>query len=248
MDLYFPLLLSGIAFFAFFLKAITGFGPAIILISLASLFLSPKDVIATSAILDFIAGSILFRGEGARSEPKFLLSITGAIVLGTVIGALGLSHIPAQTYIPLLGAAILSLSIWFAVFRGRSGASTLRSTLPSQCDLQDLGFSFLGGLSGGLFGISGPPIIFHLGRRYSKDAFRGILITIFLLAAVARIASYAAAGMVSGEVLKFVAYCVPGQLLGLYIGRRAFLKISEQVFSRAVAVLLFFVSLKLLFS
>ncbi len=230
------------------MKAVTGFGPAIILISLASLFLPAKEVITTSAILDLIAGMILFRKEGERSEPLFLLSVVGAIIAGTILGALGLKLIPAEKFNPLLGAAILSLAVWFAFVRSRNQSGELRSSLPARSDWQDLSFSFVGGICGGLFGISGPPIIFHLGRRYSKEAFRGILITVFLVAAFARVAMYSATGMMDQETLVYVAFCVPGQLAGLYFGTRAFLGISERRFSTIVALLLFFVSMKLLVS
>jgi len=243
-----PLLffLPPIAFLAFFLKAVTGFGPAIILISLASLFLPAKSVIATSAVLDVIAGAILFQSEGAKTQPRFLIILTSAMVLGTILGAIGLGLVSAEQFTPLLGLAILSLSIWFAFFRSRGNATSLRTSLPERCDAQDLSFSFLGGICGGLFGISGPPIIWHLGRRYQKEAFRGILITIFLVASLTRVASYSAAGMMDTSVLTFILFCIPGQLLGLYVGKRAFLGISERLFSIIVAAILFLVSVKFL--
>ena len=54
-------LLPLVAFLAYLLKAMTGFGPAIVFISLGSLFVSPHPAVVTSSILDIIAGIMLLK-------------------------------------------------------------------------------------------------------------------------------------------------------------------------------------------
>lgn len=240
------LTLPVIAFVAFSLKAMTGFGPAIVVISLGSLLFPPQAMIATSSILEFIAGAVLFRASVAKESPRFLLVLTAAMVMGTLIGAAALTAIPPAEFKPLLGFAILALALWFALFRARDGGSSLKSDLPKVCDRQDLSYSCLAGLCGGLFGISGPPIIWHLGRRYQKDAFRSILITVFVVEALTRVVIYSVGGLVDGSVLFYLALCLPGLFLGIYVGNRMFFDISERRFNVIVGVILLAISAKLL--
>ncbi len=240
------LALPMIAFAAFYLKAMTGFGPAIVVIAFGSLFIPPHAVIATSSILDFLAGAVLFRG-GAKKAPRFLVGLAAALVVGTILGAFILRSIPPGDFRPIFAVAILSIALWFTFFRARSGTESLRADLPERCDRQDIAWSSLGGLLGGMFGISGPPILWHLGRRYRKEAFRGILITVFVVAALTRVISFSIAGLVDRHVLFYVALSLPGQAAGLFFGNRAFFRLSERRFSVIVGVILIAVSLKLFF-
>lgn len=246
LDDYTLLALPLIAFVAFFLKAMTGFGPAIVVIAFGSLLLPPQAVIATSSVLDFMAGAVLFHGSGARSKPRFLVVLTGAMVVGTLIGAAALSSIPSDRFRPIFGFAILTLAVWFTFFRARGGAQNLHSELPDRCDREDIVYSTFAGFLGGLFGISGPPILWHLGRRYRKETFRSILITIFVVAAFARVVSFSIGGLIDRKVLYYIALCLPGQIAGLYFGSRAFMGISERRFSVIAGLILLAISVKLL--
>ena len=238
-------LLPCISFLAFLLKAMTGFGPAIVVISIGSLLFPPQAIIAASSVLDFIAGVVLLRKEGTKKEPRFLGVLIGVLAVGTVVGAAVLSNFSTEQFRPLLGIGILCLSIWFLFFRNRIGRDNLQAELPARCDGSDLTVSFISGCCGGLFGIGGPPLVWHLGRRYQKEALRGVLIAVFTAAALVRVGSYAMYGMIDSQVLLYVALSIPGQVLGLYLGTKLFLRISENHFSLIVGAILFAVSLKL---
>ena len=224
----------------------TGFGPAIVFISFGTLLFSPKEIIATSAVLDLLAGLLLAPSIGSREQPRFLLGLILAMSFGTVLGALALGIVSAEQYLLLLALAIFSLAIWFTFFRARNQSTVLRSSLPERAAADDLAFSAFAGLCGGLFGISGPPIIWHLGRQYQKEAFRGILVTIFVAVAFVRTTSYGVTGMMNQQVLTFVLVSIPGLLLGLMLGKKAFLGVSERRFSCVVGLVLFAVAIKLL--
>lgn len=238
LDSLFFLIITAIAAAAFFIKGLTGFGPALIFIPAGALFFAPQSVIVASSFLDLIAGLLMWRTVRSVQSVPFLAGIIAAMAAGTAAGVFLLSYFPADTFGVLLGLAIFILGLWFAVFRTKMTLGKLEAQLPEKCDRKDIGFAGASGVLGGLFGISGPPIIWHLGRRFQMHVFRDLLIVVFVFAAVARIVSFSIAGLVTTEAVTFFAAGMPGLLAGLYIGNRVFLKIDEVLFSRVVGTVL----------
>lgn len=235
-----------IAFVAFVLKAMAGFGPAIIVVSFGALLVPPRSIVATSAILDLVAGLILLRIDRARGGYRYWAPLAVAIVGGGIIGATFLKVIPAALFRRLLAIAICILGAWFILGRTRSNEPALADALPDRCSRSDGIFTFVGGFFGGLLGISGPPIIWHFGRRFSKEAFRRILIPLFAVEVFSRTVAYSALGVVDFRVLTYVAAALPGLLIGLYVGNKMFFTLSETFFSRIVGVVLLIVSIRIL--
>ena len=233
-----------IAFLAYLLKAMTGFGPAIVLISLGSLFLPAYSIVATSAILDILAGIVLLKVDWEDGVYRYWLPLAVAIVIGTVAGALLLKIFSPEGFHFILSIAITVIGVWFLFGRANLDEGKLRSHLPERCTGGDKGFTLLGGFCGGMFGISGPPIIWHFGRQFTKRAFRQVLVPVFVVAAVARSGMYSIIGIVDLQVIKYVAIAVPGLFLGIFLGNRIFFKISEVMFGRVVGIILVIIGVK----
>jgi uncharacterized membrane protein YfcA len=240
-------LLPLIAFAAFFLKAVSGFGPALVVVALASLILPPHIVVAASAMLDMVAGAALFAMDPSSRNRRFWIPPALAIVAGSVLGGVLLSRVDPEVFKTLLGASILCLGIWFGLFRGRGNGGGLTNEIPSKASGPDVAAAGLGGILGGFLGISGPPILWHFGRRLGKEPLRAVLIPIFLAAAIARVATYAWTGVITTPVLVAFGVALPGLIAGILAGNRTFLRISEQAFGRVIGVMLFLVGIRLLF-
>lgn len=238
-------LLPLIALAAFVLKGITGFGPAIVVIAFGSLLLPPQTIIAVSAILDLAGGGALLRMDRASRGRRFWIPLALAILLGAVAGSFFLKVVPAGPFRISLSAAIFLLGIWFLAGRGRIDPARLRDSFPDRCRPVDAAVTALGGFCGGFFGISGPPIIWHFGRMFTKQVFRQALIRIFLVAAAVRVIAYAGLGMVDGTIVLYALAAMPGLFLGIWLGDRIFLKISETAFGRIVGAVLLLVAVKL---
>lgn len=240
------ILLPIIAFLAYVLKAMTGFGPAIVVISLGTLFIAPQQIITTSSILDLIAGAILLTIDWKNTTHSYWISLTISITIGAIIGSIFLKIVPPAHFHKLLSGAILIVGIWFIINQPEKNKNKLLSKLPQKCSKTDISMTFFGGLCGGLFGISGPPIIWNFGRQFAKKAFRQVLVPIFLAAAIARTSMYSTMGLANWEVLKLVIVALPGMFLGLYVGNKIFFKLSELKFRRIVGIILVMVGMKLL--
>ncbi len=237
-----------IAFAAYFVKGLTGFGPAIVIVALGSMVVSPHVIIPTSAMLDLVAGVTLIRTIGPYGSYRFWLPLAGAIVIGALIGGLLLKLIPPEPLRVVLAGAILILGVWFIFYRARGGESVLKDRLPSSPGRLDFGFTLCGGISGGLLGISGPPILWHFGRKLAKEPLRNILIILFLAAATAQTITYTAVGLIDMRVITYTLVCLPGVFLGLAVGNRLFVRVSEKGFGMAVGALLIVIAGRMLVS
>jgi uncharacterized membrane protein YfcA len=235
-----------IALLAFTLKAMTGFGPALVVISLGSLFLPPQTVVAISAVLDLIAGAVLLRSDWVQGGQRYWAPLAAAIVIGSVVGAVFLTLIPTPQLRQLIGVAIFVLGLWFILGRARAHGPELAQELPARSTHRDRLVTLVGGVLGGLIGISGPPIIWHFGRQFTKRVFRQILVPVFVIAALARATTYGALGLVDAHVARCIAAALPGLAIGIYVGNRIFVSLSEVVFSRIVGLVLLVVSLRIL--
>jgi hypothetical protein len=239
-------LLPLIAFAAFFLKAVSGFGPAIVVVALGSLILPPHVVVAVSAMLDLVAGGALFAMEPGLRARRFWAPPAAAIVAGSMVGGVLLSLMDPTVFRVILGAAILVLGLWFGLLRGRGDRAALSPAVPERATAGDVAAAGLGGVMGGFLGISGPPILWHFGKKLGKEPLRAVLIPIFLAAAVARVATYAWSGILTMPVLATFGAALPGLIAGILAGNRAFFRISERAFGRVIGGMLVLVGLRLL--
>jgi len=239
------LLLPLVALLAFLVKGMTGFGPAIVVVSLGALFLPPQVVVVLSALLAGTAGLIMLWTDPIKGAGRFWIPLAVAMGIGSVIGGLSLKLILPQYFNIILAVVILALGVWFFVGRARKDEAELSDTLPAVCNAKDLGVALLAGVLGGAIGIGGPPMVYYMGRRFAKRSLRQPLVPVFLAASAARFFTYVAAGMVDRQVMIYSLASLPGLLLGVYFGNKAFFKVSEVLFSRIVAVVLVAVAVRL---
>jgi len=232
---------------AFFIKGAAGFGTALILMPVATVLVGVHDAIVASAILDIIGGAILFFRNPPSDSRGFWIPMAAGMVAGSIIGGVTLRFVPVHGFELFLGVVIIFLGLWFLSGRSGKDESELSAAPPSSASHADLAVSTFSGFCGGLFGISGPPIVFYLGSRLAKSAFRSTLVAVFMFGAMARLITYQAAGLTHFRAFLLGIVSIPGLLLGLYLGNHLFIRIREIWFSRLIGVILIISALRLLF-
>jgi uncharacterized membrane protein YfcA len=97
----------------------------------------------------------------------------------------------------------------------------------------------MGGLVGTLFGTGGPfyAIYFTL-RGLDKAAFRATFATNFLIDGGVRLAAYALTGLLTWHTLAGAVATLPLVAVGLYVGGRIHLGLSQRAFVRLVSLIL----------
>lgn len=217
-------------------QTLTGFAFGLVFLSLSAVFelASVADAANVATLLTVVNAVAFFR---ARREPLPWRMMAPALVASTLSVALGLwmlhwlSASAALLLKALLGAAILASAIALA----RNGRP--RDTLSPPSRFVMVGC--LSGLMGGLFGASGPPIVYHLYRQpLAVDLIRRSLLLMFTFNASTRLALNVSTGGISLRALVLAAIAVP-LVHGLTrVAMRWQRRIDVATLRRAVAALL----------
>jgi uncharacterized membrane protein YfcA len=229
------LYLLALVFLAYFCKAMTGFGSSIIMIALGSLVIGPVPALVLTALLDVISGFTLLRLDSTKDTRRLWVPLSLAMFLGVIAGGLLLKLLALQHLQYVIAGALLVVAIWLLFFRSRSDASG-ETPLPESYRPKDLVICLVAGASGGVTGISAPPLLYHFGRSFTKEATRRILTRVFLVESATRVVIYSALSVIQVPILIISLISIPFMFVGLYAGNRAFFRVPEACFSRVTGV------------
>lgn len=233
-----------LAFFSHIVKGITGFGPAIVFVSIGSVIHDPVEVIVLAALLDIIGGGYLsvlnphFFGNKEYWVPVGLL-----MVLGAIIGGLTLFVVPATVFELLLGGAIVLIAFWFLLGDSEpDGESDDTGDIRASDGL----VGTFSGFCGGFTGMGGPPLIAYLGAKFKKKLFRAVIVPIFLVAAIARFSTYGLLGMVNMNTIWIYVFPPLGVVLGNHVGNHFFEHVEQKWFTILIGIILLLSGIRLM--
>jgi uncharacterized membrane protein YfcA len=217
-----------------------GFGSGLIAVgSLALLFPELKDVVVLLLLLNLPAEAGVVAKSWRSVRWRGVASLCAGIAIGIPLGTAVLKGGEPRLVLALLGGFLLLVGIAFTRLRNRRPIRWPLWTGPP--------VGVLSGLLTGLFGTGGPPLIvyYHLSGL-DKTAFRGNLMMIFLLKTIVRVPAYLVAGLVTVPRLWSSLLALPAVVIGIWIGHRIHVRISEDTFRLLVGVLLGLIGLGLL--
>ncbi len=226
---------------AYFLKGLSGFGPALVFVPTMGLLLGPRIALVTSTFVDLLVGlGMLMTLRYQREDWHLISKMVGFMAAGTLVGAFLAGYIRPHVVLGLIGLFVVFFGVNFIAF-----------DLPLPPRL--LGTRFfqlgtgcaIGGLSGGLVGISGPFILAVTRPAMDKARFRRVLVAFFLCEGALRLAVYGAVGMWSLEVGRLAVVACPAVILGLLIGFRAHLSMGERKFNLILGGVLVLIALRI---
>jgi uncharacterized membrane protein YfcA len=214
-----------------------GFGSGLIAVGgLALLFPEIKDVVVLLLLVNLPAE--LWVCWQSRREIRWrpIAALGVGIALGIPVGAVVLKQSDPRFILVVLGWFLMAVGLIFLRLPAGGRLHPPAWAAPPA--------GLVSGLLTGLFGTGGPPLIiwYHLSAA-SKGAFRGNLMTIFLLMTFVRVPSYVAGGLVTAPRLWSTLLVLPAVLLGAWLGHRLHIRLSEAAFRRLVSGLLFVLGL-----
>ncbi len=230
------LYLLPLIFLAYFLKATAGFGSMIVMLAVGSLIIGPVPALLLTAFLDVVGGLALLKIDSTKDSKRLWVPLSLAMLIGVALGALLLKLVALPKLQYVLGVTLLVVGLWLILFK-RPNTDLPSQAMPATHSTKDLIVCFVSGTSGGLTGISAPPVLYYFANRFGKEALRRILTRIFLVESLTRITTYSLFGVMQLRIVLFGLAAIPVMYLGLYVGNHAFFKIPETWFRRLAGVI-----------
>ena len=225
--------LAIIALAAGFFQSVTGFGFALVAVSLGSLVAAPHEVVIQTF---FVSGllSLVQTHRGLHDIAwRDALGLTVAAALAMPLGVVVLTHSSAGQLRVLLGACTLGALVWL-VATERRGGDAWQSSWWSM--------AIAGGLSGVLntsIATNGPPLVIYLrGRALSPESFRGTISFVFSVSNVVGAVVLIAGGAVHRTGVEWAAWTLGPASIGLVGGFVVAGRLDPETFRRLVNGLL----------
>jgi uncharacterized membrane protein YfcA len=226
-----PVVLAG-AFAGGFVSGLAGFGTGLVALGIWLHAIEPGPATTLVAICSVVSQ--------VQTIPTVWHAIKPARVWPMILG--GLIGVPIGTWLLpqfrpdafRLGMGVLLIAFSSFMLLGR-----VRTAVQWGGRAADGVVGFLGGILGGLAGLSGPlPTMWATLRGWGKDERRGVFQAFNLSILLAAVLAHAVAGQLTAEVIGLVFIALPGTLAGAWVGARAYRRLSDRHFHRLVLGLL----------
>ena len=207
-----------------------GFGLALVMVPLLSLFLLPREFLPSYHMLALICQLILAIESRKHIRWRPLARLGGAAMVGIPLGTIALKHLP--TDIVSLTIAVLTL-VFATIFLVNARIRARKNAFVES--LVGLASGFLSGCTAQ----SGPPIIIYgLARQWDKDMFRATLLAYFSGLSMMTLIWYFSMGLVTVKATTTAGVALLPALAVAYLGVRLKNRVNEMVFRRVVLLVI----------
>lgn len=228
-----PLVLAGAAamtFGAAYIRGLTGFGMAIILVPLLGLIVSPGEAVVLGIFLQVLIGPVGLKIIYADAHRRSALTISAFAVVATPLGIWLLKQ-TSPDVARLLIAAIAIGAFLLVLLPQRPGARPgLKETAAT---------GIASGILTGFAAMPGPPVVpYYLRQPIPPAEARASMMLVFFATAIAGTLSSFALGLASWRLAWLSILLFPAVLLGNWAGGKSFGKVPARLWRTFVAVVL----------
>lgn len=212
-----------------FVRGLTGFGMAILLVPVLALALPPIEAVVLTNALSLMIGATEIRSL-VRDAERSAWVIGALVVAATPLGMLALSLTGRD--VARLVIALIALSAFIAILLPRRG-----SAMPGRGVTGAVGV--LSGLMTGYAGMPGPPVVpYYAGRDLPRSTAKASMQLIFTIAASTGLASALWLGVLRWELLLFSVLILPVIIAGNRLGARVSGRVSDPLWRASVGLVL----------
>lgn len=227
---------------AYGLRGSTGFGGAAGM-PLLALVVPIKILVPLWTLLGFASSLAIIGKDRRHIAIKEFVAFIPWCVCGVLIGLYFFATLDARTLARGLGVLVLG----YAAYVFSTTLRPIRETRPLARVLSPLA-AWLSGVVGVVFGTMAT-VFFAMyldAKSMAKTAFRATMSAMLLTLCVARGIGYWAVGEFTHEVWIAFAMALPLMLIGIWLGDRIHVRLSEVAFKRLVCVVLLICGIPLL--
>ena len=212
-----------------FVRGLTGFGMAILLVPVLALALPPVEAVVLTNALSLMIGATEIRSL-VRDAERSAWVIGALVVVTTPLGLYALSLTGRD--VARLIIALIAFSAFVAILLPRRGEGT-----PGRGVTGAVGV--LSGLMTGYAGMPGPPVVpYYAGRDLPRATAKASMQLIFTIAASAGLVSATWLGILRLELLLFAVLILPVIIIGNRLGARVSGRVSDPAWRITVGVVL----------
>lgn len=215
-----------VIFIAALLQGAVGFGFGLVAMPLLALVMDAPAAAALVALSSAtLSGAMLIRNRKAvhfEEAAGLILAAAAGVPLGVYV----LAHAPRQPLLIGLGLIVAAFSVF-----------SLAQARPFEIKNRRWRFlaGFLGGVLGGAYNISGPPVVLYGAmRRWPPERFLAVTQAFFLPISLMVASGHFIAGLWTKETLTLYAAALPGILVASLLGARLARRFSPAALSKAV--------------
>lgn len=233
-------LLVGLAvFLAVFTQSLSGFGVALVAMALLPSLIGIHVATPLVAVVALVLEVVLVMHYRQSLQVRAVWKIALAAVIGTPLGVLFLARVDESFALAVLGVVIAGYALY----------ALLGLKMPR---LENSLWAYLAGLFGGMLGgaynTSGPPVIVYADcRRWPSDVFKGNLQGYFIVVSLAVVTSHALNGNLSSQVWHMFLWTLPFMVIGIVTGLSLDRWLNPVLFRRVVLALLVVMGIRLMF-
>lgn len=193
----------------------------------------PPQLAAPMVVFGSLLGQILALGSLRRGfERRRALPFILGGVLGVPAGAALLPHIDQTVFKAAIGALLV---IWCPVMLFIRNLPRIHHGGA----LADGAAGLIGGVMGGLGGLTGPaPTLWCSLRGWDKDAQRAVFQSFNLVMHALTLSIYATSGLITAEAVRMFVVIAPAMIIPTIAGARLYARFSDATFRRLVLILL----------
>ena len=202
-----------VVFVATLFRSAFGFGEALIAVPLLALFLPLKIAAPVAVLVSITIAAVVVAQDWRKIHVRSAGWLVASSLAGIPVGLLLLASGHQQTMKIVLAILIIAFAVYSLV--GRKPPE-----LKSDSKAWLLGCGFVAGITGGAYGMNGPPlVIYGAMRRWSAQHFRATLQAYFLPASVIGMVGYWVTGLWVAAVTHYYLICLPVLLPAVWLGR-----------------------------
>lgn len=207
--------IGGIILAAATVQSLTGFGFALVAVSLLPLLMDLQTAVPLIVLISAAGNALLCWHYRHSFEGEIVARLIAASLITVPLGLWGLNYFPEQWSLRLLGGLILA----YVIYDG------FQFSLPSlQSPNWAYAFGAVSGVLTGAFNTGGPPVVVYGScHRWRPEQFKSNMPSVFLVTSLAAIALHLWQGNITPDLLQTTAWTLPffagGIVLGLGLSR-----------------------------
>lgn len=227
-----------VVFLGCFTQSLTGFGVALVMMAVLPSILGLHIATPLVALVAIVLETLMLIRYHAALQFKSILGLLIASLIAIPAGVIYLSRLDEGIALSILGFVLTAYALYALTgFRPPALSHPVWAWV----------FGFVGGLLGGAYNTSGPPVVVYGNcRRWSPQEFKSNLSGYFVVNSVMVVSTHWLSGNFTSEVTSNFLLALPALLLGFLFGQGMDKWLNPELFRKLVLVLLVLLGARLM--